>query len=129
MASPPPAAESPHRYAGSKPYTRSKLENQAKERYPITSPVLQVVKLGKVRAEGADVGVELVSRKGCMKTLGCEVHEAQRTGAQQDTPVPWNQSWVSVVVSTGPSAEQSFSREKATAWLLWSSVYMDHFLL
>lgn len=51
--------------------THAQNENQAKEQYPITSPVLQVVKLGEVRAEGADVGVELVSRKGCMKTLGC----------------------------------------------------------
>lgn len=92
-ASPPPAAGSPHRYAGSKPYTRSKQENQVEEQYPITSPVLQVVKLGQVRAAGADVGVELVSRKCCMKTLGCGVLEAQRREAQQDTPVPWNQAW------------------------------------
>ena len=99
------------------------------DQYPITSPVLQVVKLGQVRAAGAGVGVELVRRKCCMKTLGCGVLEAQRTQAQQDTRVPWNQAWVSVVVSAGPSAEQSFSREKAIAWLLWSSVCMEHFLL
>lgn len=99
------------------------------EQYPVTSPVLQVVKLSQVRAAGADVGVELVSRKCCMKTLVSGVHEAQRREAKQDTPVPCNQAWVSVVVSAGPSAEQSFSREKAIAWLLWSSVCMDHFLL